>query len=294
MTTPSMFIFGLGFSATRLARALLAEGWTVAGTCRSAESQAKLEAMGITVYRFDRNQPLVDAAALLGQFTHMLISTPPDERGDPVIAMQGAVLADLRRLEWVGYLSTTGVYGNTNGDWVSEAAWLRPTSPRQRHRVEAERSWMALYRQYGLPLHLFRLSGIYGPGRSAIDQVRAGTARRVDKPGQVFCRIHVDDIVAVLRASMARPSPGAIYNLADDLPSPSHEVVAYACTLLNMPELPLIPFDQADLSPMAASFYADCRRVKNERIKRQLGVTLLHPDYRSGLAAQLLEQNADS
>jgi nucleoside-diphosphate-sugar epimerase len=196
-------------------------------------------------------------------------------------------------LDWAGYLSTTGVYGDTKGEWVSEAAWLKPTGDRQKRRVEAERGWLGIYRQYGVPMHLFRLAGIYGPGRSALDSVRAGDAKRVDKPGQVFCRVHVDDIAATLRASMAKPTLGAVYNVADDLPTPSHEVVEHACRLLGVEPPPLIPFDQAELSPMAASFYTDCRRVKNDRIKRQLGVTLAYPDYRAGLDAQFAaEQNA--
>ncbi|CAO3408224.1 SDR family oxidoreductase [Azospirillum largimobile] len=287
MTDPRLFVFGPGYSARVFADALRADGWRVAATCRSEEKKAELEAQGIEAFLFDRGRPLADAKAALAGTTHLLVSIPPDAKGDPVLDQHARDLADLRTLDWAGYLSTTGVYGDTGGEWVSEAAWLKPTGERQKRRVEAERGWLNLYRQYGVPMHLFRLAGIYGPGRSAIDSVRDGTARRVDKPGQVFCRIHVEDIARTLRASMARPTLGAVYNVADDLPSPSHEVVEYACRLLGVEPPPLIPFDQAEMSPMAASFYADCRRVKNDRIKRQLGVTLAYPDYRAGLEAQL-------
>jgi nucleoside-diphosphate-sugar epimerase len=287
MTDPRLFVFGPGYSARVFADALRADGWRIAATCRSEERKAELEAQGIEAFLFDRGRPLADAKAALAGTTHLLVSIPPDAKGDPVLDQHARDLADLRTLDWAGYLSTTGVYGDTGGEWVSEAAWLKPTGERQKRRVEAERGWLNLYRQYGVPTHLFRLAGIYGPGRSAIDSVRDGTARRVDKPGQVFCRIHVDDIARTLRASMARPTLGAVYNVADDLPSPSHEVVEYACRLLGVAPPPLIPFDQAEMSPMAASFYADCRRVKNDRIKRQLGVTLAYPDYRTGLEAQL-------
>ena len=290
MPAPRLFVFGLGFTARVFADALKAEGWRVAATCRSEEKRAALEAVGYEAFLFDRDRPLSDAKAALEGTTHLLVSVPPDERGDPVLDRHAMDLADLRTLDWAGYLSTTGVYGDTKGEWVSEAAWLRPTGDRQKRRVEAERGWLNLYRQYGVPVHVFRLAGIYGPGRSALDNVREGTAKRVDKPGQVFCRIHVADIAGTLRASMAQPSLGAVYNVADDHPSPSHEVVEYACTLLGVEPPPLVPFEQAKLSPMAASFYTDSRRVKNDRIKRQLGVTLAYPDYRAGLDAQFASE----
>ena len=293
MTAPRLFVFGLGYTARVFADGLRAEGWRIAATCRNEDKRAALEAEGIEAFVFDRGRPLADARTALNGATHLLVSVPPDAKGDPVLDHHARELADLRTLDWAGYLSTTGVYGDTKGEWVSEAAWLKPTGDRQKRRVEAERGWLGIYRQYGVPMHLFRLAGIYGPGRSALDSVRAGEAKRVDKPGQVFCRVHVDDIATTLRASMAKPTLGAVYNVADDLPTPSHEVVEHACRLLGVEPPPLIPFDQADLSPMAASFYTDCRRVKNDRIKRQLGVTLAYSDYRAGLAAQFAaERNA--
>lgn len=291
MTAPRLFVFGLGYSAGVLVEALRAEGWRVAGTTRSPDKRDALAGRGIEAFLFDAGRPLDDPGAALADTTHLLLSVPPGERGDPVLTHHAAAIAGLRTLDWAGYLSTTGVYGDTKGEWVGEAAFLKPGNDRARRRVAAERGWLDLYRQYGVPMHVFRLPGIYGPGRSAIDSLRDGTARRIDKPGQVFSRIHVDDIAGTLRASMARPNPGGIYNVADDLPAPAHEVVAHAAALLGVEPPPLVPIDQADLSPMAASFYAENRRVKNDRIKTRLGVVLKHPDYRAGLEAQLAAES---
>jgi nucleoside-diphosphate-sugar epimerase len=283
-----LFCFGLGYSARVLARRLLAEGWAVAGTCRSEAGRAELAALGIEAVRFERGAPLVSAAAVLAGTTHLLVGIPPDEVGDPVLDGHGADLAALApTLAWAGLLSTTGVYGDTGGAWVDEESPLRPSGARQQRRVEAERAWLGLLAGHRLPVHVFRLAGIYGPGRSAIDQVRAGTARRIDKPGQVFCRIHVEDIASVLIASMVRPNPGAIYNVCDDRPAPAAQVVAHACDRLGVAPPPLTPLAEAGLSPMAASFYQDNRRVRNHRIKGELGVVLRHPDFESGLDDQL-------
>lgn len=286
MTAPRLFVFGLGYSAGVLARQLAAEGWQIAGTCQTDEKRRELEALGWEAHVFDREHPLPDASAVLAGTTHLLLSIPPDRKGDPVLALHAREIADLISLEWAGYLSTTGVYGDTGGDWVSEASWLRPTSDRARRRVEAEKGWLNLYRQYGVPLHVFRLPGIYGPGRSAIDQLRAGEARRIDKPGHLFGRIHVEDIAGVLRASMATMNPGAVYNVCDDEPAEPQEVIRYAAELIGMEAPPLVPFAAAGLSEMAQSFWADHRRVKNERIKTKLGYALKYPSYREGLAAQ--------
>lgn len=290
---PRLFCFGLGYTATRLAQHLLAAGWQVAGTCRSADKQAALAAQGIAAVPFDRDRPLVDPDRTLAGTTHLIASVPPDGRaepsGDPVLDCHGAAIARLPGLAWAGYLSTTGVYGDHGGAWVDETAPLAPGGARGRHRLDAEQAWLALWHDHGVPVHLFRLSGIYGPGRSAIDQVRRGRARRIDKPGQVFNRIHVDDIVAILQASMARPDPGAAYNCGDDAPAPSADVIAEACRLLGMPTPPLVPFAEAEpgMSAMARSFYADNKRLSNRRIKRDLGVRLRYPTYKEGLAAQL-------
>jgi nucleoside-diphosphate-sugar epimerase len=278
-----LFCVGLGYTALALARALIAEGWQVVGTTRDPDKQARLAHEGITLHRFARDQPL--AAEALAGTTHLLSSIAPDEQGDPVLGLHGGDLLGCGTITWAGYLGTTGVYGDRGGEWVSEADPVAPTMPRTARRVRAEGHWLAS----GLPVHLFRLAGIYGPGpgRSALAAVRAGSARRIVKPGQVFCRIHRDDILQALRASMARPNPGAIYNVADDEPAPPQDVVTYACTLLGVAPPPEIPFESAALSPMARSFYSDSRRVANARIKEELGVRLRYPSYREGLRALL-------
>jgi len=192
-------------------------------------------------------------------------------------------------LAWAGYLSTTGVYGDTGGDWVDETSPRNPTSARSRERVAAEDGWLALAGEHGIPAHVFRLAGIYGPGRSALDQVRAGRAKRIAKPGHLFSRIHVDDIARVLKASMTQPRAGGVYNVCDDEPASAADVTLFACELLGVDPPPAIPFDEAakEMSEMALSFWRDNRRVSNRLIKDELGVALTYPDYRQGLRAVL-------
>lgn len=286
-----LFCFGLGYSALALARRLLAQGWSVAGTTRSEDKAEFLSAEGIEVHLFDRGRPLENPAAALAGTSHLLSSVPPDAAGDPVLDHHRSDIAAFESLAWLGYLSTTGVYGDRGGDWVDEESELTPTGERGRRRAAAEEAWLDLWERDALPVHLFRLAGIYGPGRSALESVRNGTARRIDKPGQVFSRIHVDDIAAVLRASIARPRPGAAYNLCDDEAAPPQEVIAYACELLGREPPPLVPFQEAQLSDMARSFYRDNKRVSNARIKDELGVALAYPNYREGLRALLAEVN---
>jgi nucleoside-diphosphate-sugar epimerase len=280
-------VFGLGYSALVLALRLKARGWTVAGTCQSEDKRQALAAEGIAAVLFDGARPLTDLEALAGA-TYVLSSVPPEGERDPVLARHAADLAALQSVKWIGYLSTTGVYGDRGGEWVNENAGLHPTGPRGRARVAAERAWLDLGR-VGQPVHVFRLAGIYGPGRSALDTVRAGRAKRVVKPGQVFSRIHVEDIATVLEASMMRPNPGAIYNVCDDDPAPPQDVIAYACALLGVEAPPEIPFAEAaaGMSAMARSFYEDNKRVANRRIQDELGVKFAYPDYRSGLRALL-------
>jgi nucleoside-diphosphate-sugar epimerase len=287
-----LFCFGLGYVALALARALRAEGWQIAGTTRDPAKHARLDADGTQVYRFERDHPLERPDQMLAGTTHVVTSIAPDEQGDPVLGRHARDLLRCRSIVWAGYLGTTGVYGDRDGEWVSETDPVAPTMARTRRRVRAEAHWLAS----GLPVHLFRLAGIYGPGpgRSALAAVRAGTARRIVKPGQVFGRIHVDDIVQVLRASIARPNPGAIYNVVDDEPAPPQDVVTFACELLGVAPPPMVPFDQAELSPMARSFYSDNRRVCNARIKHELAVTLRYPSYRDGLRAIVAEEMAGS
>ncbi|HEX9466128.1 MAG TPA: SDR family oxidoreductase [Alphaproteobacteria bacterium] len=283
-----LFVFGLGYSATVLARRLKVQGWIVGGTVQGEDRQAALVAEGLNAVVFDGERPLSDFDTALARATHILISVPPGAEGDRVLARHATDIAALKGIKWIGYLSTTGVYGDTDGAWVDERAGLHPTGPRGRARVAAERAWLDLGR-LGLPVHVFRLAGIYGPGRSALDAVRAGTARRIVKPGQVFSRIHVEDIASVLAASMAQPNPGAVYNVCDDEAAPPQDVIAYAAALLGMPAPPEIPFAEAakSMSEMARSFYDDNRRVANRRIKDELGARLAYPDYRAGLKALL-------
>ncbi len=289
-----LFCFGFGFSARALARRLLeAQGaeavWAVAGTTRSSETAAELRAAGVEAYLFDRAHPL-DPAALAGS-THLLVSIAPDGEGDaagdPVLDRHAADIAALPDLQWIGYLSTTGVYGDWQGAEVDETSELRGAKGRNRRRIAAEAAWLALHEEKGLPVHVFRLAGIYGPGRSVLDQVRAGHARRIDKPGHLFSRIHVEDIAKTLQASMARPRPGRVYNVCDDEPAAAAEVTAYACELLGVEPPPLIPLEEAEMSPMALSFWQDNRLVSNRRLHEELGVTLDYPDYRAGLKAIL-------
>lgn len=284
---PHLFCFGYGYSAAALSRLLRGEGWTISGTCRTPEKRRALCAEGIQAFLFDRGRPLNDAVATLAEVTHLLVSVPPDADGDPVLDQHADSIASAPSLRWIGYLSTTGVYGDTGGALVDEKAPLRPTVERSVRRAGAERAWLALFAEQGLPVHVFRLAGIYGPGRNTLDQVRRGEARRIERPGHAFSRIHVDDIAGVLRASIVRPRAGAVYNVCDDEAAAPAEVTALACRLLQVPVPPAISFDDAlpSMSAMARSFWQDNRRVDNTRIKRELGVRLRYPTYREGLAA---------
>ena len=277
---PRLFVFGLGYSALAIAGRVMREGWSVAGTTRTSESADRLKQLRIEPVLFD-GSAAIDAAVLTGT-THLLASIPPDP-DDPALRHHAGDIAAVDGLEWIGYLSTTSVYGVTDGSSVDEDYPCDPSSARGQRRLAAERAWQSP----PLTGHVFRLSGIYGPGRSVFGTIRTGKAQRVVKPGQAFNRIHVDDIASVVRASMAKPSPGRIYNLADDLPAPSADVVTYACKLLSIDPPPEIPFDEAVLSPMAREFWADNKRIDNSRIKAELGVKLAYPTYREGLNAIL-------
>ena len=281
-----LFCFGYGYSCDYLGHELLSnENWSVSGTTRSNEKKQSLRSRGVQAYIFDYEHPLPDPAFILEDTTHLIISTPPSDEGDPAFISHAQDILKLKNLQWVGYLSTTGVYGNRDGDWVNENSELRPSSKRGSRRVKAEEQWQSLYKNHDLPLHIFRLAGIYGPGRSALDTVRVGTARRINKPGHIFSRIHVEDITNILLASMAKPNPGAIYNVCDDNPAPSHEIISYACEILGRPEPELINFDEADMTPMARSFYSDNKLVNNNRIKEELDVQLKYPNFKEGLKA---------
>ncbi len=276
--TYTLLSLGHGYSASALARVLIPQGWQIIGTTREAQGVARLRAQGVEAVLW----PGESLTPALARATHILSSIAPGPMGDPVLAHHTAEIA-ASRAKWVGYLSTTGVYGDHAGGWVDENTALAPGTDRGRQRVVAEGEWQSL----GLALHIFRLAGIYGPGRGPFEKVRDGTARRIIKPGQVFSRVHVDDIAQVLAASIAQPNPGAIYNVCDDDPAPPQDVIGHAATLLGMPMPPAIAHGDAVMTPMAASFYAESKRVRNDRIKSELGVRLIYPDYRAGLAALL-------
>ena len=281
--TPKLFCLGYGYTARFFAARKRAQAWRITGTTTSPEKAAAMNEKGVAahLWRGDAFDPLwldgVDA---------ILVSTPPGEAGCPAFNAASQAIADhAKQFRWIGYLSTNGVYGDHDGAWVNEESELRATSPRALHRIEAEKSWRALAAAHDLPLIIFRLPGIYGPGRSAINTVRAGKAKRILKEGQVFSRMHVEDIAAALDASMDKPRLHDIYNLADDEPAPPQDVIDYACTLLDVAPPPLVAFEDADLSPMAKSFYADNKRVSNQRLKDALNFKLTYPTYREGLQA---------
>lgn len=282
-----ILFFGLGFSAATLASRLDRNEWRITGTYRSAASAEHLRSLGLATLDFTRSTDIPDDT------THIVSSIPPDAEGDPVLERFGdAIARRARRLSWVAYFSTTGVYGDHGGAWIDESTPLTPNTERGWRRLRAEESWMQLRLQRGLPLHVFRLAGIYGPGRNQLETVLDGSAKRVIKPGQIFSRIHVDDIAGILLASMAKPNPGAAYNVADDEPCPPQDVVEFAAQLLGKSIPPDIPFDAADLSPMARSFYADSKRVSNSKVKEELGYRFRYPGYKEGLRALLVQRGS--
>lgn len=282
----TLLSFGHGFSAQALGRQLVRGGWRVIGTTRNEDKLGPMMAAGVE----PRIWPGANMEPALAAATHVLISAAPTSNGDPVLAeLRDQIAARAGQFEWVGYLSTTGVYGDNGGDWVDEESPLAPSTARGQARVEAETEWRSIE---GLPLHIFRLAGIYGPGRGPFEKVRQGTARRIIKAGQVFSRIHVDDIAQVLAASIAQPNPGRVYNLCDDDPAPPEDVIGYAAELLGLAVPPAEDFETAEMTPMARSFYAESKMVRNDRIKSELGVALKYPDYRSGLKALLAAETA--
>ena len=280
----TLLSLGHGYSARYLAKRLVPQGWRIAGTTRDPDKFDDLRAQGITPLLWDRDAIL----PWLENASHILVSAGPTADGDPTLTLLNSdISARAADMTWVGYLSTTGVYGDARGGWVDETTPLIPSTERGRRRVAAETAWSDIA---NLPLHIFRLAGIYGPGRGPFTKVRNGTARRIIKEGQVFSRIHVEDIALVLEASMKAPNPGTAYNLCDDDPAPPQDVITHAAKLLGVDLPPAIPFDEAEMTPMARSFYAESKRVRNDRIKDDLGVTLTYPDYQSGLAAVLAQE----
>jgi nucleoside-diphosphate-sugar epimerase len=282
-----LLCLGMGYSALHLARQLAKDSWYVTGTTRTPEGAKDIAAEGFTPLVFDGTEPGASLEEAIANATHIVVSVPPDESGDPVLIHHADAIAQAPNLEWIGYLSTIGVYGDHQGDWVDETTPTNPVSARSRYRVAAEDAWLALGAKTGKQVHVFRLAGIYGPGRSAIDKMRAGTAQRIVKPGQVFNRIHVEDIAAVLAAAIDGRGSHQIYNLADDEPAPGQDVIAYAAQLLHMPLPPEIALEDAGLSLMAKSFYVENKRVSNARLRHDLGLELKFPSYRQGLRSIL-------
>jgi nucleoside-diphosphate-sugar epimerase len=275
--TKSMFIFGAGYTAGNLSKKLTEQGWTVYGTTRRQERFDEIAQSGAHPLLID--DPTVSER--LSTCSHVLISAGPSENGDPTLNDYRSVFVE-NRFEWVGYLSTTGVYGGTDGEWVDEETPLHPTTTRGQQRKSAEEAWSEVP---NLPLHIFRLAGIYGPGRGPFSKVKSGKAQRIIKKDQVFSRIHVEDIVQVLCASIAAGTDGGVYNVCDNYQAPPQDVIGYAAELLGLPIPPAIAFEDANLSPMGRSFYAENKRVTNERIKLELEVALKYPDYKAGLGA---------
>lgn len=301
-----LFCFGFGCSAQVLARRLLARGWSVAGTVRPPSNEAmqergkappeklqraklqKLQDEGFAVHFLDRVTPIEEATLTFADVTHVLVSIPPGAEGDVVLVQHRADLKAAPKLKWIGYLSTTGVYGTRHGGVVTEADELRPSTERSRQRAGAESDWLAFGEETGLAVQVFRLAGIYGPERNPLKKMKEGkVTQRVFRPGQVFSRIHVEDIATVLEASIARPRAGAAYNVCDDTPEEPATVAAYSCELLGIEAPPLVPFEKAEMTPMARSFWNDNKRVDNSLIKQELGVELAYPDYKSGYQALL-------
>ncbi len=277
-----LFCFGYGYSAEGLVRRLSPRDIGAAGTRTNLPEAPE---PGVELVAYNGDGPSEDVRRLLAGTTHLLVSIPPDLEGDVVLRHYREDIAALPDLAWIGYLSTVGVYGDHKGAWVDETTPARPTSERSLRRVQAEQAWLAFRHDTGRRVEIFRLSGIYGPGRSVIENLKAGTARRIVKLGQVFNRIHVDDIARALAAAIDKDAGHSIYNVSDDEPAPPEDVVAYAAELLGLPIPPVLAFEAAGLTGMAASFWAESKRVKNTRIREDLGVELLYPTYREGLRA---------
>lgn len=278
--TGTLISIGHGYSAEALSERLVAQGWTIIATTRSPEKAERLRARGLEAVIW----PGADLP--LSRATHLLTSVSPQPT-DPVLERLGPALAEAHHLRWVGYLSTVGVYGNHQGAWVNEDTPPSPATPRAAMRIAAEEAWTKITRQAGTRLHIFRLAGIYGPGRGPFEKLRSGQAQCIIKPGQYFSRIHRDDIGTALERAISSNLGSRIFNLCDDAPAPPQDVIAHAAGLLGLPPPPEVAFENADLTPMARSFYSDNKRVRNDRIKRELGWQPRYPDYQSGLAAIL-------
>ncbi len=280
----TLFCFGMGFVGSTLGRLLLGDGWRVIGTARDVAGCKALVEDGFEACLFTGLERERGVAGRLASASHVLNSVPPGS-SDPVLTHHASDLKQCTNLQWFGLLSTVGVYGEHHGDWVDEETKPAPIAPRSRERLKAEQDWQAFFGDMAIDPHIFRLPGIYGPGRNQLEAIKRGKARRLVKPGQVFNRVHVSDISQTLYASMLAPKAGHLFNISDDEPAPPQDVVSYACELLGIDPPPEVKFAEAELSPMARSFYGECKRVRNEQIKKKLGITLQYPTYREGLRA---------
>lgn len=284
-----ILMLGMGYSAFETAAHLKTRGWTIAGTGRSQASLDKIAAHGFEAIAFDGAAPSGQLAKAIAAATHILVSIPPDNSGDPAVTSCGPLIVRSEKLRWIGYLSTIGVYGDHNGAWVDEDTPVNPQSNRSRARVLAEKEWIGIATVPNVPIDIMRLAGIYGPGRSPVERLMRGDGHRIVKPGQVFNRIHVADIAHTVTAAIDTAEEGAhtvrIFNVTDDEPAPPQDVVGFAAELLGAALPPATPYDEADLSPMARSFYMENKRVGNDRIKQSLGVALRYPTYREGISA---------
>ncbi|MCY4301932.1 MAG: SDR family oxidoreductase [Aestuariivita sp.] len=273
----TLLTLGHGYCANALSHLLLPLGWTIYGATRFSHKKSQIRGKKVVPVTFSSDA----IKNLLSEVSHILVSAAPTEDGDPVLAeLQNEIKEIVRTVTWVGYLSTTGVYGDHAGGWVNEQTPLSPSTSRGRLRKFAEEQWQAIP---DLPLHIFRIASIYGPGRTSFSKLRKGTARRIIKTGQVFNRIHVDDIAQILMASINKPNSSAIYNLCDDTPAPPQDVIAFSAKLLNIPAPPEISIDKAGLGALARSFFAENKKVRNDHVKKDLGVTLRYPNYKVGL-----------
>jgi len=279
-----LFVFGLGYSALAFVRSTQRQLAWIGGTVRDPDKAARLRSEGIDTIVFDGETASVGVAGALAKASHCLVSIAPGEGGDPVLAHHADDIMTAENLRWIGYLSTVGVYGDYGGAWVSERLTPHPRPGRSTRRLQAEAAWSALADNRGVPLAILRIAGIYGPGRNALKSLADGKARRIVKPGQVFNRIHVDDIAQAIAAALNKKADG-IFNLADDAPAPPQDIVSFAAELMGVPPPPAVSFEEADLSPMARSFYGDNKRVSNRRLRKDLGVALRYPTYREGLTA---------
>ncbi len=295
MSHKTLLCAGFGYTAKAFARRLTGNGWCVIGTTRDPDKQKSIVDEGVEPLVLSGGQE-PDLVGALSKADALLVSAPPGEAACPALAMITPHITHMKTLRWVGYLSSNGVYGDHNGQWVDEDTPPQPTSERGKRRLLAEKAWLEFSKVYNANVIVFRLPGIYGPGRSAIDTVRAGTAKRIVKPGQVFNRMHVDDIALALEKALAKHQQGdtthQIFNLCDDEPSPPQDVVTYACELLGVEPPPVTPLEETDLSPMGRSFYRDNKRVRNTRMKQSLGAKLQYPDYRVGLDAILSDNTS--